>query len=375
MGFDNHVEELLENSEDVLERCALENGALVAADTDSPGYPKAAVNYRFVWPRDASYNLYARAALGHPPDTSRNFARWLLARAEDFSGSGTLIKRYATNGRHDLRYGHEYQPDQAGALIWALHETVEEPDRDVDRAIGLMATGLSRQWRGAHFVHPDCHSPTQDLWEDQEIAYGEFETFTYSLLAAHSGLQYATERLGDKPGVDVESWLEAISSMDGAISQARQTGSYGWKVRDSDERPVDASLSAAVWPFAAQDATTGSEVEAKTVENIGNTLYIPGRGIKRYIGDRYDGIHSDDRPDELGAGTWPLLSFWYAIALAETGSTEKAAEVYEETVENIDGRYIPEQLFNDERAGQGPVPLGWSHAMFVIASRRLGYSV
>jgi GH15 family glucan-1,4-alpha-glucosidase len=96
------------------------------------------------------------------------------------------------------------------------------------------------------------------------------------------------------------------------------------------------------------------------------------RGVMRYPGDMYDGMVHHTQHVKKGAGAWPLLTFWYAIALDELGRDQKAREVFESQVEDIEGQYIPEQIFGNE-AQVSIEPLAWSHTMFVIAADRLGY--
>jgi len=47
------IRELLITSKKVIKDCALPNGAIVAANSTKPYFPKEAKYYRFVWPRDA----------------------------------------------------------------------------------------------------------------------------------------------------------------------------------------------------------------------------------------------------------------------------------------------------------------------------------
>jgi len=373
MSFEGKIEQLIESSAAVFKDCALDNGAILAANSDNPVYPETAVNYRYVWPRDAAFVIYAAERLGMSPDIKTNFVGWLLDRAEDFSQTGTIIKRYSTNGRHDLAYGAHYQPDQAGAMLWALHSTTEDPDKKIDEAIQLLATGLSRQWQADHFSHPlSAELSIQDLWEDQEIASDEPAVFTYSLATAIRGLEQASIRLGDEAGAIADDWAETTASMRAVLGSAASQLYYPWKIPlQTGDRAIDASQSGLVWPFK----TAAYEVDPKasdTLHKIEETLYDPRSGTKRFAGDTYDGVLSSTSLT-TEAGTWPLLSFWQAIALSKAGSTQKAREIYQQTLEMIPDDCIPEQILPAGRSERPPTPLAWAHAMFILASGELGY--
>ena len=47
-------------------------------------------------------------------------------------------------------------------------------------------------------------------------------------------------------------------------------------------------------------------------------------------------------------------------------------KVFENYLGKIKGKYIPEQIFK-EKFRKSVAPLAWSHAMFVIAAKELGY--
>jgi len=58
------VKKLIKTSEKVILDCCLDNGAIVAANSTKPYYPKEAKNYFYVWPRDASFTCIAADILG-----------------------------------------------------------------------------------------------------------------------------------------------------------------------------------------------------------------------------------------------------------------------------------------------------------------------
>jgi GH15 family glucan-1,4-alpha-glucosidase len=55
MTNDKKIQKIISTSLEVIKDCALENGAIVAANTDEPYTPREGSDYRYVWIRDASY--------------------------------------------------------------------------------------------------------------------------------------------------------------------------------------------------------------------------------------------------------------------------------------------------------------------------------
>jgi len=58
------IKKLIETSRRVISDCALENGAIVAANCSKEYFPKVAKYYTYVWPRDASFTCAAADILG-----------------------------------------------------------------------------------------------------------------------------------------------------------------------------------------------------------------------------------------------------------------------------------------------------------------------
>lgn len=372
------VEEMWCQSETVLQDCALPNGAIVAANSDLAVYPASGENYRYVWGRDNAFQLVAASILKLPraSDIRANYLKWLNERAEGFSERGLIIKRYGTNGNLDWRYGTEYQPDQAGALLWALTETQDCPDRLTDNTIKLLANGLANEWDGRSF-----RTLTQDLWENRSTQPHLQDVFTYSLAATAHGLERAVKQLRGVTG-EVDEWEAAALGMRAILENANGGEVHVRKIYAKAEfdpdNGLDASLNGLVYPF---DGINGevSQRSINTVAAIGQKLCQLPDGIARYEGDTYDGIVRPGGGEAI-AGRWPLLTFWQAIALNRTGQPQAARQLFEATIDHLDDLYktkalpenlIPEQLFPDERQGRAILPLAWSHAMFVIAASEL----
>lgn len=389
------IEQLWEASHEVFEGCALPNGAIIAANSDLAAYPPEAENYRFSWPRDAAYQLYAAHIMKSPgiADRRSKYIDWLLERAEGFSETGLLVKRYGTNGVLDLRYGgpEHYQPDQAGALLWSLSETQTDPDPQADKAMRKLANGLTDSWQGTHF-----NRSTQDLWENRLTNPADGDVFVYSLAACTYGLRKAVDQFRGTT-YETDKWAKTVEEMEAVLRVENDKPYYTRKIyadgRDDPDNTLDASLSSLVYPFSdpTDRADPTWQKRANTVLEISKQLYESPDGVLRYPGDTYDGIV---RPDasELQAGRWPLLTFGEAAALDCIGKPVDGREMYDTMIARLDALHklrnesrsddatdkltknlIPEQIYADPSLnGRGVEPLAWSYAAFVMTTVKLG---
>lgn len=352
------VDDLVEASKKVIEDCALENGAIVAANSDKEYYPKDVANYRFVWPRDVGFILYAANILDL--DIEEDFMDWLMGRAEGFKESGIIFHRYSTNGPRDTDFGHQYQPDQAAALLWAILETNDSLNEKQDKIIHLLADGLWKQWEGKTF-----HSPTHDLWEERQAYPDMNENFSYTLAACSEALYLAAARFEE------DKWRHTAEEMRERLetSETERNGrkyfprSFG----EVSDKTVDASVLGIIWPF---NVIKDDERILNSVQLVEEEL-MTENGVMRYSGDMYDGMVHHTNHLKKGAGAWPLLSFWQVIALNRLNRSDEAEKLFYQQLEQLEGKYIPEQIFSEDNKSSIK-PLAWSHAMFVIAADELG---
>jgi GH15 family glucan-1,4-alpha-glucosidase len=89
-------EDLIETTKRIIKDVAVENGAIVAANTDKKYYSKDVSSYRYVWMRDASFICVAADILGI--EIQADFFQWCLERAEGFDHDGVFYQTYHTNG-------------------------------------------------------------------------------------------------------------------------------------------------------------------------------------------------------------------------------------------------------------------------------------
>src|SRR5512136_1425978 len=135
------IKELIKVSEEVIADGSLENGAIVAANSDKASYPSSVQDYRYVWVRDAAYVCLAADLLGLK-DIPEKFFDWCLSRAEGFRQTHLFYNAYHVNGTihgivippgklsvppalsarymHVIRSATQFQPDQSGSLLIAI---------------------------------------------------------------------------------------------------------------------------------------------------------------------------------------------------------------------------------------------------------------
>lgn len=355
------VQKLIKISKEIIKDSALENGAIVAANTDKIYYPRRGANYRWVWPRDAAFVCLAAYYL-KIPSVYKNFFQWLLERPQDFKREGLLYANYATNGRFGSM-GKIFEPDQMGTILWAIYQIFSPGNHrltpEIKELIKRIADGLCSRWQKTNF---SLH--TVDLWEEtfRQTTLTMQNNHTYSLAACACGLICA-DRLFPTP-----LWKETALEIMKKIEEAYQSkDGYFYrnvgKVRDPN---VDASLIGLAWPFEIYSLKDKKIIQ--TIKKIEECLVVNG-GVHRYQFDYFD---SEGVAGE-GGGAWPILNFWLAIYWSLAGRKDKALKYYQWLLERLEkyNYYLPEQIFEDFRVSV--YPLVWSHAMFVIASKYLGY--
>lgn len=346
-------------SKDVIRDSAQDNGAIVAANTDKPYFPKHAFDYRFVWIRDAAFTCVAGMYLGL--DIQEPFFHWLDERPEDFLEDELLYSNYSTNGRI-ATMGKVFMPDQTGAILWALHEYVTEKKVDPEKYRALVhriANGIAKIWNKTYFA-----IGSSDIWEESHrMTSPRFENnFTYSLAACARGLFFANDMFPNH--FWKETAMQMMATVESAYDQERKyfLRNFG-KVSDPN---VDASLVGLVWPFTICEPD--DERMVNTISMIEERLVHQG-GVHRFEFDYFDSEGSSQE----GGGAWPLLNCWMAIYWQLRGDTKKAEQYFQWVVDHsrkFNG-FLPEQYFRDFRVGI--YPLVWSHAMFVIAAKKLGH--
>jgi GH15 family glucan-1,4-alpha-glucosidase len=218
------------------------------------------------------------------------------------------------------------------------------------------ADSLCTKWKRNHF-----DDVTNDLWEERFTFPDLEDNFTYSLAACIKGLRYANEIIPNR------EWMDTADSMFKRLKKHCKDYFFRSYGKLTDER-IDASSLGLVYPFDLFGVDDPRIIA--TVKQVERKLVIHG-GVHRYEGDEYDGWMWGSLHRKKGAGAWPILNFWMSICYARLGDREKALRYYEWPLKRAK-EFLPEQIFDNDL--QVSVrPLCWSHAMFIIASKELGF--
>ncbi len=343
------MEKIFKRSIEVFNECSLRNGAIVASNIYDPDYPKNAKNYFFVWPRDASFVCYACDLL-KIRKIPEKFFEWCW-EAENFKEEGIFYMRYYPSGK---MYGRQFQPDQAGTLLWEIfnHSEIFSTSKFNDLAKKI-AEGICKSWEGS------CFKRHFDLWEERVASPKRNENFTYSLAMCIKGLDCALKLLGYDKRIE-----ECLKQMKIVILKAydEKRNCFARMFNSKKDLTVDSSLVALAWP--SEILEPNDERMISTVKKIIEENSVEGRGIMRYKGDKYAGYL---RRKEGGA--WPVLNFWLSIYFSLAGKRKEAFEYFNWVLERVEEK-LPEQIKDGKPASI--IPLAWSHAMFIIAGKFLG---
>jgi len=229
-----NIKKLIKISEKVINDGSLENGAIVAANSDKAIYPPDVQEYRYVWVRDAAYVCMA-ADLLNLKDIPEKFFEWCLNRAEGFKQTGLFSNAYNVNGTihgtlvspdevkvlkktknkyvNIIHQGTQFQPDQNGSLLIAISHHIKHFGRDASmfkELIETAALGICSSWKNYNFTL-SCF----DLWEERCIPAEQQKYHIYSLAMCVAGLKAATELLGKK-----RKWLQTQKEMSEILNQA-----------------------------------------------------------------------------------------------------------------------------------------------------------
>jgi GH15 family glucan-1,4-alpha-glucosidase len=125
---------------------------------------------------------------------------------------------------------------------------------------------------------------------------------------------------------------------------------------DREDARVDSSLLGLSWPFRAVDPD--SPRMRATVEAVARELRLADGGVLR---------HEDD--DYAGGNPWLIATLWLGLAERQAGN----ASGLEKAIAYALARQTPLGLLPEQVTRDGDpawvVPLGWSHAMLILAAR------
>ena len=224
--------------------------------------------------------------------------------------------------------------------------------------------------------------PSVDLWEQTDGQH------SYSAAATYGGLVAAAAMATRHEPSLASRYREAAEGIRAAIEQHLWSDEHGRYLRsrwvgrsdelgeappaafdrplryptkavrsvDREDARVDSSLLGLAWPFRAVDPTS-ARMRA-TLEAVERELRLDDGGVLR---------HEDD--DYAGGNPWLISTLWLGLAERQAGDDagHRASLEYALARQTPLG-LLPEQVTRDGDPAW-VVPLGWSHAMLVLAAR------
>lgn len=370
--------ELYERSLLVLEQLTdRQTGATIAAAEFDPDFTQSG-GYGFVWPRDLAYVVLSLLSAGRG-DLVRPALRWL---AREQAPEGLWLQRYWTDGSLAPSWGL-HQLDETGAVVFAYEAAWRAlGDAALDRELWLSARAAGDFLCGFVDADTGLPLPSIDLWEQSDGQHAYSAAATYGGLAACAAMaerhepslvgRYREAAEAVRSGIEDHLW----SDEHGRYLRSRWVGRsdelgdepppiferpirYPTRVVrsvDREDARVDSSLLGLSWPFRAVDPS--SPRMRATVAAVERELMLPDGGVLRHEGDDY-----------AGGNPWIISTLWLGLAQRQTGDGAGLRRAIEYTLaRRTPLGLLPEQVTRDGEPAW-VVPLGWSHAMLILATR------
>ena len=375
---DHGVEDLYARSLLVLEQLTdRQSGATIAAPEFDPTFEQSG-GYGFVWPRDLGYVVLSFLAAGRS-DLAVPALRWL---AREQAPEGLWLQRYWTDGSLAPSWGL-HQLDETGMVVFAYEAAWRElGDAALDRELWPSARAAADFLCGFMDADTGLPLPSVDLWEQTDGQHSYSAAATYGGLAAAAAMAARHEpalagryrEAADRVRAAIEEHLwseghgrylrsrwvgrpdELGESPPAAFDRSLRYPTKAVRSVDPVDARVDSSLLGLAWPFRVVDPA--SPRMRATVEAVERELRLACGGVLR---------HEDD--DYAGGNPWLISTLWLGLAERQAGD----AAGHRDSLDYVLARQtslglLPEQVTRDGDPAW-VVPLGWSHAMLILAAR------
>ena len=354
-----------------------QTGATIAAPEFDPAFEQSG-GYGFVWPRDLAFVVLSFLAAGRG-DLAVPALRWL---AREQAPEGLWLQRYWTDGSLAPSWGL-HQLDETGVVVFAYEAAWRElGDAALDRELWPSARAAADFLCG--FIDRDTGLPlpSVDLWEQTDGQHSYSAAATYGGLNAAAAMaarhepglagRYRDVAEGIRTGIEAHLWSEEH----GRYLRSRWVGrsdelgdeppaifdrSLRYPTRavrsvDTEDARVDSSLLGLSWPFRAVEPD--SPRMRATVAAVERELQLPDGGVLRHQDDHY-----------AGGNPWLISTLWLGLAQRQAGDDAQLRSAIEYVLaRQTPLGLLPEQVTRDG-APAWVVPLGWSHAMLILAAR------
>ena len=181
------------------------------------------------------------------------------------------------------------------------------------------------------------HDCDNGMWEEND------EVHASSVGACVAGLKEIDKLIG----IDVP--LELIRKGEETLNNLLP--------RESVSKPVDLALLSLIYPYDV----VSEEQKLQIIKNV-ETYLVRKKGVIRYIGDKY---YWDD-----GEAEWTMGFPWLAIIYKLLKQPAKYAFYMRKCIDVMNHKNeFPELYFSNTDKYNENTPLGWSQALFLVASK------
>jgi glucoamylase len=321
-----------------------DTGAVIAAPELDPEFEHSG-GYGFVWGRDLAFIVLAFLAAGRD-DLAKRALRWLPTAQEP---EGLWLQRHWTDGSLAPSWCR-HQLDETGAILFAYEAAWQQlRDKALDADLWPSAK------RAADFLLGTIEDDglpvaTADLWEEREGRHA------FTAAAVYGGLRAAAALASRHEPRLAEGYESAAEVVREAIERELWSEFHGRYLRSLADPTLDVSLLGLAWPFAAVDP--GGERMRATIAALQAELGCEAGSLLRYAGDTY-----------AGGNRWVLAALWLGLwhrQVGEGAGLQRALE-YALSAQTKLG-LLPEQV-TEKGDPAWVVPLAWSHAMLLLATR------
>jgi glucoamylase len=316
------------------------HGGIIAAPCMEP-------EYRFCWPRDATYVAYAFDKCGFHEESKR-FYHW-CKRAQEPEGG--LYQRYYIEAK--IRGPcWSSQIDEIATVVWGIGKHF-----DLTRDHGFIESMWPTIEKAANYIDLNINPDTNlvqsvGLWEEK------FGSHTYSNAAVYAALK-ASGRIATSMGeISLhERWDTSAEKIKSALLRLTWNPQMSRFIKtfSPKDESLDVSLLSLAFPFEVLPAR--DERMMKTALAIEKAFDYRIGGTGRYPKDTY-----------YGGNPWILASLWLALYYEKLEDVNKMEKFAKWAIDHA--TYIgllSEQVDKVTGAPISALPLAWSHAFFILA--------
>ncbi len=321
------------------------SGGIIAAPECDPDFQQSG-GYGFVWPRDAAFCALALMKCKEYPLAKKI----LLFLANIQNHHSDYFQRYDTQGNKAPSWC-ELQADQLGLVICAMIEYLNFEKNN--QLLETIKKGIQKLIHD--FNDKGSLQNSFDLWEE---TYG---LHFYAHVTAYSALLRAVP-LFPELSEHIQQSLKSCKNFCYHYLFVAKQKRFARSVDPHNNRDLqaDISLLACIYPF--NEFPVEIDLKISIFEFCYDKLTTK-MGTLRYENDHY-----------MGGNSWILAGFWMSLAANELGKTEPnlnelAYEIFKKSLELCNSAgFFAEQVDSNSGKPVWIVPLGWSHAFYLLAN-------